>query len=78
MGESGEQDQRQENEPHVHTAAADVHVLCREISFESLSETAHWTKTPTSESHEFLRRDLIPKELSLRLRSLVRVQVSHP
>ena len=39
--ESGEQDQRQENESHVHTAAADAHGLCREqISFESLSATA--------------------------------------
>ena len=29
LRESGEQDQRQENEPHVHTAAADAHGLCR-------------------------------------------------
>ena len=29
LRESGEQDQRQENEPHVHTAAADTHGLCR-------------------------------------------------
>jgi len=26
---SGEQDQRQENKPHVPTAAADAHGLCR-------------------------------------------------
>ena len=29
LRESGEQDQHQENEPHVHTAAADAHGLCR-------------------------------------------------
>ena len=29
MRESGEQDQRQENEPYVHTASADAHGLCR-------------------------------------------------
>ena len=29
LTESGEQDQRQENEPHVHTAAADSHGLYR-------------------------------------------------
>ena len=51
---SGEQDQRQENEPHVHTAAADAHGLCRQqISFESLLATAHWTHSPTSDSQGF-------------------------
>ena len=29
LRESGEQDQRQENEPHVHTAAAEARGLCR-------------------------------------------------
>ena len=29
LRESGEQDQRQENEPHVHTATANAHGLCR-------------------------------------------------
>ena len=44
LRESGEQDQRKENEPHVHTAAADAHGRCRkQISFESLSATTRWT-----------------------------------
>ena len=29
LRESGEQDQHQQNEPHVHTDAADAHGLCR-------------------------------------------------
>ena len=38
LRESVEQDQHKENEPHVHTAAADAHGRCRyQISFESLS-----------------------------------------
>ena len=54
LRESGEQDQHQENDPHVHTAAADAHGLCRkQISSESPSETSHWTQSPTSESQEF-------------------------
>ena len=54
LRESGEQDQGQENEPHVHTATADAHGLYRlQISFESLSETAHWTQSPTSDSQAF-------------------------
>ena len=36
--ESGEQDQRQENEPHVHTAAADAHGIWRKKSHLSLSQ----------------------------------------
>ena len=31
LRESDEQDQRQENEPHVRTAAADAHGLCRHV-----------------------------------------------
>ena len=39
LRESGEQDQRQENEPHVHAAAADAHGLCsQQLSFESFQE----------------------------------------
>ena len=41
LRESGKQDQRQENEPRVHIAAADALGQCRQqISFESLSATA--------------------------------------
>ena len=32
LTESGEQDQRQENEPHVHTAAADAHGLYSSVA----------------------------------------------
>ena len=54
LRDSREQDQRRENEPHVPTAAADAHRLCREqISFESLSATARWTQCPTSDSQGF-------------------------
>jgi len=54
LNESGGQDQHQENEPHVHTAAVDAHGLCRkQISLESLSATARWTQIPTSESQRF-------------------------
>ena len=55
--ESGEQGQRSENEPRVQTAAADAHGLCREqISFESLSATTHWTKSPTSVAKDSPKR----------------------
>ena len=78
LRKSGELYQRQENEPHVHTAAADAHALCRQqISFESLSATSRSTQGSTSDSQEF-SEDTGNKELSLRLRSLVRLQVSHP
>ena len=59
LRESGEQDQRQENEPHVHTAGDDTHGLCRkQISFESLSATTRWTQSPTSKSHGFSEETL--------------------
>ena len=52
--ESGEQDQRQENEPHVHAAATEAHGLYREqISFESLLATTCWTKSLTRDSQGF-------------------------
>ena len=38
LRECDEQDQQQENEPHVHTAAADAHGRCRYKSHLSLSQ----------------------------------------
>ena len=38
LRESGEQDQRQENEPHVHTAATDAHDYAGNKSHLSLSQ----------------------------------------
>ena len=45
-----------------------------------LSLSKHHSLDTKSDQREptILQRDLVPKELSLRLRSLVRVQVSHP
>ena len=57
LRESGEQDQPQENDPHVDTAAADAHRLCRQqISFDSLSATARWTQSLTSDAKDSLKR----------------------
>ena len=43
LRESGEQDQHEENEPHVHTAAVDAHGYAGKKSHLSLSATACWT-----------------------------------
>ena len=54
LRQSFEQDQHQENEPHVQADTSDAHGLCKlQIFFDSLSANTRWTQSMTSDSQEF-------------------------